>query len=116
MNNREREKNRELAWLMGWTKCTKQPPFHSREFGERCWFHPLTDTHRDGLPNYYGTNMQDIREVWVELWKRGVWSKFLWETCGFEAETPGELLAADIYLFLDDLPGQVNNAIRVMKE
>ncbi len=114
MNEREREKNRELAWLMGWTKCTKQPPFHSREIGERCWFNALTNTHSD-LPNYH-TDMHAMRKVWVELWKRGVWSKFLWKACGFEAEDPGELLAADIYLFLDDLPGQVTTAIRVLKE
>jgi hypothetical protein len=97
--------NIELAQLLGWKTW------------QGAWKEPrVLFGNGKSISLHFDTDANSMREVWVALWKRGVWSEFLWKACGFESEDPGELLAADIYLFLDDLPGQVKTAIKVLKD
>lgn len=107
------EEAQELAELMGWTH------------NDDCWINPKG---RYNLynPNYvpaYDTDLNAMREVWKVLKEWGLWDDFIGEfnAIHISGRNPSYILHAIIFQpwfifqFLNDLPGQVQAAIKVLK-
>ncbi len=64
----------------------------------------------------YDIDLNAMREVWKVLKERGLWDEFLYRwDCQTDGDEP-EWTESKTYHFLNDLPGQVKAAIKVLKE
>ena len=88
---------RELAKLMGWTKYADGWLFQNK-------ITFVNDPH---------TDLNAMAEVWKVLHKQGLWFKF-WDEWWDNSEQLE--FCNSIYPFLNDLPGQVEAAITVLRK
>ncbi len=98
---------RELAELMGWDNFEK--------VGTGYWCSPPqnTDLKKRPIPAY-DTDRNAMHKVHKVLKERGLWEKFI-SLC-FGKPNHIKVSRKELYIFLNDLPGQVQAAIQVMKE
>jgi len=101
---------RELAELMGWKPITDNPNISSYQ-----WIRP-DQTFAYEIPDY-PNDLNAMREVWKVLHERGLWHAFM-DTCFGDdfAILPAFDIDKAVYIFLNDLPGQVEAAIKVLRE
>ena len=125
------EQARELAelveaeWRFECPKCTGSWFGTSDGLSEYCTGH-CKDEYKQGChwsgssencrrwPDY-DTDLNAMREVWAVLKERGLWDEFLlaWQ---MDKDKSSSYWRAWIYAFLNDLPGQITAAIKVLKE
>ncbi len=100
---------RELAELMGWTHVEEPGMGGTLIY----WLSPQDKSEK--FPKY-DTDRNAMREVHKVLHERGLWDEFL--DCWHGGDLPfgafNEYSA--MWVFLNDLPGQVQAAIQVLKE
>ena len=99
--------NKELAELLGWHQNKARWP---RKYGET-WLSP--NRKRWNRVPRFDTDLNAMREVWTVLKERGLWGKF---QSAYVNDVTEFLDDEFLYSFLNDLPGQVEAAIKVLKE
>lgn len=100
---------RVLAELMGWIHIIELDSglagFHSRNISHAP--HPIPD---------YPNDLNAMREVWQVLQERGLWDRFLHEWDNYAGYDSDAMYYKRVHAFLNDLPGQVKAAIKVLEE
>jgi len=104
------KETQELAELLGWK-------FEGRKIGSMTymegWWSPEG---KNAIYPDYDTDLNAMREVWKVLYERGLWGEF-YKTWDVEIDNCHTLKApAAFYRFLNNLPGQVQAAIKVLKK
>ena len=97
--------NRELAELIGW------------KVWQGAWKEPrIVLSNSKTISLHLDTDHNAMRKVWKVLHERGLWDEFWCAVQGKHGHAPTSMNSSDGYHFLNDLPGQVQAAIKVLRE
>jgi len=111
------EQARVLAELMGW-KLTADPYNHWKfilidHLGDMVIGGNDAEEVWEDIP-VYDTDLNAMREVWKVLKERGLWDSFM--EAWFAQLPIMDSVELWLYTFLNDLPGQVEAAIKVLEK